>query len=108
MSTRLLQGALLIAAAGAIVLVTDLGGGIGQVAGFAAAALGTVLAAPAARGTEGGWWNGLAVGTLLCGAGAVISLVSDPVGGLLAVLGAVFVVAAAALSFPVGGAAPQR
>ena len=103
MSTRLLQGALLIAGAGAIVLVTGLGGGVGQIAGLAAAALGTVLAAPAARGTEGGWWNALVAGTLLCGAGAAISLLSDPVGGLLAVLGAVVVLAAAALSFPLDG-----
>lgn len=100
MSTRLLQGALLIAAAGAIVVVADLAGGAGQVAGLAAAALGTVLAAPAARGTEGGWWNALAAGTLLCGVGAAASLVSEPVGGLASVLGAVAILAAVALRFP--------
>lgn len=100
MSTRLLQGALLTAAAGAIVLVADLFGAAGTIIGLAAAALGTVLAAPAARGTEGGWWNALVAGTLLCGAGAALSLLSEPLGGLVVVLGAVTVVAAATLTFP--------
>jgi hypothetical protein len=102
MSTRLLQGALLIAAAGAIVLVADLFGTAGAIAGLAAAALGTVLAAPAARGTEGGWWNALAAGTLLCGAGAALSALSEPLGGIVVVLGVVMVVAAATLTFPLG------
>lgn len=100
MSHRLLQVALLIAAAGAIVVVVDLFGGAGTVAGLAAAVFGTVLAAPGARGTEGGWWNALAAGTALCGTGAALALVSDSVGGLLMVLGAVAVIAAAALAFP--------
>jgi hypothetical protein len=100
MSHRLLQVALLIAAAGAIVVVVDLFGGAGTVIGLSAAALGTVLAAPAARGTGGGWWNALAAGTALCGAGAAVSLASESLGGLLMVLGAVAVIAAAALAFP--------
>lgn len=101
MPPRLLQGALLIAAAGAIVLLVDLLGTAGLVGGLAAIVLGTVLAAPAVRGTDGGWWNALAAGALLCGLGAAVSLLSDSVGGLLTVLGSIAVLAAGALAFPV-------
>lgn len=100
MPVRLLQAALLLAAAGAIVLLVDLFGTVGLLVGLGAIVLGTVLAAPAARGESAGWWNALAAGALLCGAGAALGQLSEIAGGLLTVLGSVAVLASAALTMP--------
>lgn len=97
---RLLQFALLLAAAGAIVILLGLFGTTASLLGLGAIALGTVLAAPAARGRDAGWWTALAAGTFLSGLGALISIPSETVGGMIAVLGGVAVVTAAAIAFP--------
>jgi hypothetical protein len=100
MSLRLLQASLLIASAGAIAILLGLFGTAVSVAGLAAIVLGTVLAAPAVREEGGGWWRLLAAGAALSILGALLALVSETVGGLVAVLGGVAVVTGAAIGFP--------
>lgn len=102
MNLRITQFALAIAAAGAVVIMLGLLGTAASLIGLAAIALGTVLSAPAARGSEGGWWNLLASGAVLSAAAALISIGSEGVGGLLALVGGVAVIAGAALGFPLG------
>lgn len=99
---RVTQTALLIAPAGAIVILLDLLGTGADVAALVAIVLGTVLAAPAGRGPEGGWWSLLAIGAVLSVAGAVLSIASEGFGGLLALIGGVCVVAGSAMGFPTG------
>lgn len=102
MSPRLLQASLLIASIGAVVILLGLFGTAVSIAGLVAIALGTVLAAPAARDEGGGWWRLIAVGAALSVAGALLALVSETVGGLVAVLGGVAVITGSAIGFPIG------
>jgi hypothetical protein len=97
---RITQVALLVAAAGAIVILVGLLGTVASLVGLGAIALGTLLTAPAGRGRGGGWWTLLATGAVLSGLGALLSLASDGVGGLVALLGGIAVVAGAAMGFP--------
>lgn len=99
---RVTQFALLIAPAGAIVIMAGVLGAAAGIGGLVAIALGTILAAPAGRGPEGGWWSLLATGALLSLAGALVSIASDGLGGLLALIGGVCVLAACAVGFPTG------
>lgn len=107
MSPRTTATALLLAGAGAVVVMLGALGTAGDAAGLAAILLGTVLAAPAARGPGPGWWGLLAAGAVVSALGAVMSLASDTVGGILALIGGVAVLVAAALGFPAGGPAPE-
>lgn len=97
---RVSQLALLIAAAGAVLIMLGRFGTGADVGGLIAIALGTVLAAPAGRGPEGGWWSLLAAGALLSLAAPLVALASTGLGGLVALLGGVCVLAGAALGFP--------
>ena len=99
---RVTQLALLIAPAGAVVIMLGLFGRGADIAGLIAIALGTVLAAPAGRGPDGGWWSLLATGALLSLAGGLVSLGSEGLGGLLALIGGVCVLVGSALGFPSG------
>jgi len=101
---RATQIALLIAPAGAIVILLGLLGAWVEVAALIAIVLGTVLAAPAGRGPDGGWWSLLAVGAVLSVAGAVLALASEGFGGLLALIGGVCVLVGSAMGFPAGPA----
>ena len=98
------QVALIIAAAGAIVVMLGLFGTGADVAGLIAIGLGTILAAPAGRGEEGAWWSLLAVGAVLSLAGALAAIGSEGLGGLVALIGGVCVLVAAAMGFPDRGA----
>lgn len=89
-----------MAAAAAILIMVDILGGAGAVAALGVIVLGTLLAAPAGRGQGGGWWTLLAIGAALSVAGALLALLSDTVGGLVALLGGVAVVSGAAMGFP--------
>lgn len=102
MNPRITQGALLLAAAGAIVILLGLLGETAAVAGVVAVIVGTVLAAPAGRGPRGGWWSLMAAGAVLSLAGALLSIAAAGAGGLLALIGGVAVVAGAAMGFPLG------
>jgi len=100
MSARLLRAALLLAGAGAVVVLLGVLGTAAGIAGLGAIILGSVLAAPAGRGEGGGWWSLLAAGTLLSVLGALLALVTDSVGGLIALLGGIVVITGAAFGFP--------
>lgn len=97
---RVTQLALVAAALGAIVIMLGLFGTEVGIVGLVAIGLGTVLSAPAGRGPDGGWWSLLGTGAVLSLAGALVSLASEGLGGLLALLGGVCVVAGAAMGFP--------
>lgn len=106
MNLRIFQAALLLAAAGAIAILLALGTVPGLI-GLAAIILGTLLAAPLGRGPGEGWWTLLAAGAALSVIGALVALLSEGFGGLLALLGGVAVVAGAAIGFPLGAPEPS-
>jgi hypothetical protein len=100
---RTLQLSLLLAAAGAAVILLRLFGDTASFAGLAAILAGVVLSAPYAPppGAPGrGWWAMLASGGAIAAAGGLLSLIAETPGGLLAVLGCVMVAIAVALGFP--------
>lgn len=100
MSTRLIQFALLLAAAGAVVILLGVLGTGADVAGLAAIVIGTILTAPAGRREGNGWWSLLAAGSVLSVLGALLSLATDSVGGLVALIGGIVVITGAAFGFP--------
>ena len=100
---RTLQLSLLLAATGALVILLRLFGDVASFAGVTAMIAGTVLSAPYAPppGEAGrGWWTMLAAGSGITAVAAGLSLLSETLGGLLAVLGCVLVAIAVALGFP--------
>jgi hypothetical protein len=100
---RVLQLSLLLAAAGALVILLRLFGETASFAGLVAMIAGTVLSAPYAPPPEQpgrGWWTLLAVGTAITLVAAGLSLLTETAGGLLAVVGCVLVAIAVALGFP--------
>lgn len=103
MNLRITQLALLLAAAGAIVILVGVLGDTASLIGLAAILVGTVLSAPAGGERGGGWWTLLAIGAALSIAGALLSLASGSVGGLVALLGGILVVSGAAIGFPLRG-----
>jgi hypothetical protein len=100
---RVTQIALPVAAAGAVVIMLGLFSTAVNIAALILIALGTVLAAPAGRGPDGGWWSLLATGAVLSFAGALATIASDGLGGLLALVGGVGVIAGAAMGYPTTG-----
>lgn len=100
MPTRLLQTALLVAAAGAVAAMLGPFSTVVELVGVGLIVLGTVLSAPAARESGEGWWANLASGAGVTAAGLVLSLLSDTLGGLLTLLGAVVVLVVAVLALP--------
>ncbi len=100
MPARVLQLALLIAASGAVALMIGFGGDLAALAGLGAMALGTVLAAPAAREAETRWWALLAAGTAVAGAGEALSLLTETFGGLVSAIGAIAALVAVVVAFP--------
>jgi hypothetical protein len=95
--------ALLLAAAGAAVILLRLFGTGASLVGLAGIVLGTLLSAPYAPQREEpgrGWWTLLAVGAAITLVGAPLTLLAETPGGLLAVLGCVLVAIAVALGFP--------
>ena len=100
MSTRLIQLALLLAGAGAVVVLLGVLGTGADIAGLAAIVVGTVLTAPAGRREGNGWWSLLASGMVLSVLGALLALATDSVGGLVALVGGIVVVTGAAFGFP--------
>jgi hypothetical protein len=99
-STKLTQAELLLAGAGAVVILLGVLGTAADVAGLVAIVLGTTLTAPAGRRPGNGWWSLLASGMVLSVIGALLSLATDSVGGLVALVGGIIVVTGAAFGFP--------
>lgn len=100
MSPRLTQAALLLAGAGAVVILLGILGTAAGVAGLVAIVLGTILTAPAGRRPGNGWWSLLATGAVLSILGALLALAADSVGGLVALIGGIVVITGAAFGFP--------
>jgi hypothetical protein len=102
-SHRPLQLALLLAGAGALVILLHLFGTGVAVAGLVAIVIGTIVSAPYAPPPSEpgrGWWALLAAGALISVVAAPLALVAETAGGLLGVLGGVMVAIAVALGFP--------
>jgi hypothetical protein len=103
---RGLRLSLLLAAVGAVVILLRLFGDTASFAGVLAIIAGTVLSAPYAPPPDApgrGWWTMLAGGAAITTVAAAFTVVSDTIGGLLAVLGCVLVAIAVALGFPAKG-----
>jgi len=100
MSTGLIRAALLLAGAGALVILLSPFGTVVDVIALAAIVAALVLTAPARRAAAGGWWSLLAAGAALSVLGALLALVTEPVGGVVAVLGGIAVLVAVALGYP--------
>jgi hypothetical protein len=103
---RGLRLSLLLAAAGAAVILLRLFGDAASFAGVLAIVAGTVLSAPYAPPPDSpgrGWWTMLAAGAAITAVAAAFTIVSDTIGGLLAVVGCVLVAIAVALAFPSRG-----
>ncbi len=100
-SERALRFGLALAGLGAVLVLVNLFGLAGRLAGFAAIVAGAVLSAPGADRRGGGrWWDVLAAGALLTLAGIAVSFAVGSLGGLLAVAGGILVAVAVALGFP--------
>lgn len=100
---RTLQLSLLLAAAGALVILLRPFGDVASYAGVVAIIAGVVLSAPYSPPPEApgrGWWTMLAAGAVITTVAAAVSLLAETVGGLLGVLGCVMVAVAVALGFP--------
>jgi hypothetical protein len=102
-SERALRFGLALAGLGAVLVLVNLFGLPGRLAGLGAMVAGAVLAAPGAEGGPmGRWWEALAAGALLTLAGIAVSFAVDSLGGLITVAGGILVAIAVALSFPAG------
>lgn len=95
---RSLQLALAAAAVGALLILLSLFGVLFSVIGLILIVLGTVAAAPAARGA--GWWRMLAIGASISVVAALVQLANDTLGGLIAVVGGILVLIGVALGYP--------
>ena len=105
-SQRSLQITLLAAAVGAVIILLGVFGTVASIVGLVLVVGGAVLAAPYAppAGEPGrGWWSMLAVGAGISVLGALVALLTDTLGGLLAAVGGVLVVIAVALGYPLSG-----
>ena len=98
-----LRASLLIAGAGAVLVLIDVAGTGGALTGLGLIVLGLALTAPA-RGSIGAdqvdWFRLLRAGALLVAVGIPLGLLVESLGGLTAAAGAVLVVIAAAMALP--------
>jgi hypothetical protein len=101
-SEALQRASLILAAAGAALVLLGVGGTAAALAGLAAIVAGTVLAAPYAERPAAfdGWWMMLAAGAAAVLAGVPLELVAETPGGLLTALGGILVAVAVALGLP--------
>jgi hypothetical protein len=92
---------LLLAAAGAVLVLVAPSTSPTALAGLGAMLGVGLLTVPAARDPEqAGWWRLLATGAASAGAGVALALLSEGLGGLLSVLGAAAVLTAAVVGMP--------
>ena len=94
---------LVVGALGAALVLVDLLGLGGSIAGVVVMVLATAITAGSApqRSADGvNWWRLLAAGTALALVGVPLSLGLETIGGLVAAAGAATFVVGAALGFP--------
>lgn len=96
--SRNLRVLLLVAGAGALVIMLGFFGTIGAVVGLLMIAVPTVLAAAVA--SEEGWWRLLAVGAALSVLAPLVAQVAETLGGLLALLAGILVLIAVTFGYP--------
>jgi len=99
---RTVQSALAVAAVATLIILLGLFGDAVRIACLVVVALVTLMTAPARTVRGGGWWTLLAAGCAASIGGAIIAQPAETLGGLIAVIGGVLVVIAAAIGFPVG------
>jgi hypothetical protein len=97
---RGIQVALLVAAVASLIVLLGLFSVAARVGCLVVMAGVVVLSAPARAQRGGGWWVVLAVGAGASIGGAVIAQGAQTIGGLIALIGGVLVVIAAAIGFP--------
>ncbi|MDP9189358.1 MAG: hypothetical protein M3O25_08930 [Actinomycetota bacterium] len=97
-----LRAVLLVAGAGAVLVLVNLFGTGGALAGLAAMAIAALLSRSASRSALGDldWWRLLAAGTALVAIGIPVGLGLETIGGLLTAAGAALGVIAVALALP--------
>jgi hypothetical protein len=99
---RALQVALLAAAAAALAILVSLFGDPVRIGCLTVIVLAAIVTAPRRHVRGGGWWSLLAAGALASVVGFGLAELTETVGGLVAVVGGVLVVVAAAIGFPLG------
>jgi hypothetical protein len=99
-SVRVTQFSLIIAGVGAVLILLGILGTAASLIGLAAVLIGTALSASAGRSGEDNWWSLLAIGATLSVIGALLSIASQSIGGLVALIGCVAVLAGAAFGYP--------
>jgi hypothetical protein len=97
-----LRAALILAAGAAVVVMLDLFS-----PGIRYACLGVIVAVaavtwPERRRAGSGWWDIFTVGTGISLLAALLSGAAETVGGILALVGGVLIIAAATIGFPPG------
>ena len=98
-----LRAYLLIAGAGAVLALINLGGALVAAIGVGLMLIGLILSAPAAPrsgGDETNWWGLLGAGVALALIGVPLELAWELGGGLLTAVGGALGVIGAALGFP--------
>jgi hypothetical protein len=96
--SRDLRALLLVAGAGALVILIGFFGTIGAVIGLVMIAVPTVLSA--ASSSDEGWWRLLAVGAGLSILAPLVAQVAETLGGLIGVLAGILVLVAATFGYP--------
>lgn len=103
MTDSALRAALLLAGAGSVIVLVNLFGLVGLLAGFAAMA-GGLVASREARSRRGlaevDWWRLLGAGTALVAVGVPLAELLETPGGLLTGIGGALGVIAVALALP--------
>jgi hypothetical protein len=100
---RLTQIGLLIAGLGALLMVFDLFG-LAMV-GLVFAVIGTLLAARAGLGSR--WYTMLLIGAVLAVLGRLVAESAETLGGWLAVIATILILAGVSLGYPVGSDEPE-
>jgi uncharacterized membrane protein HdeD (DUF308 family) len=99
-SDAVLRIALIVAAIAALIVVLGIFGTGVRVACLVLIALVTLMALALRPRDGGGWWWILAGGAVGSIAGAIIAQPSATLGGVIALLGGLLVIVAAAIGFP--------
>jgi hypothetical protein len=101
LSVRAVQVALIAAGIGAVVILLQLFGRPVQVAALVIIVLAALITAPAGRRYGGRWWPLLVLGAVLSVGGALIAQGPQALGGLIALIGGIIVIIAAAIGVEV-------